>query len=117
MTQAQSNTLKQQKSKSDISGIENLIRAMLKKHGSPLMLIRRSVLEKQYKRFRKCLPEVTPYYAIKANPNPLIIKTFVELGASFDVASANERLWTDPSPRSTRLHVESREGENVDRRQ
>jgi len=54
------------------------------------MLIRRDVLKHQYERFRKALPFVTPYYAIKANPNPDIIKTFVKLGAGFDVASANE---------------------------
>jgi len=71
-------------------GIENLIRKMLKKHSSPLMLIQEDVLEKQYKIFRKVLPEVMPYYAIKANPYPDIIKKFVELGAGFDVASANE---------------------------
>ena len=76
--------------KSEISGVENLIRVMLKKHRSPFMLIRRCSLEKQYKRFRKCLPNVIPYYAIKANPYPGIIKTFIKLGASFDVASASE---------------------------
>ncbi len=78
------------KAKPDLSGVENLIRAMLKKHRTPFMLIRRSVLERQFQRFRKCLPEVTPYYAIKANPHPRIIKTFVKLGAGFDVASAWE---------------------------
>ncbi len=72
------------------SGIETIIKAALKKNRTPFMLIRRSVLERQYRRFRKCLPDVTPYYAIKANPHPKIIKTFVELGASFDVASAAE---------------------------
>ena len=66
------------------------------------MLIKRCILEKQYQRFRKCLPEVTPYYAIKANPHPNIIKTFVKLGASFDVVSAAEmklvlRLGASPS--------------------
>ncbi|MBI4970687.1 MAG: type III PLP-dependent enzyme [Candidatus Omnitrophica bacterium] len=81
---------KQSKSKSDTSGVENLIRAMIKKHRTPFMLIRQSVLEKQFQRFRKCLPEVTPYYAIKANPHPKIIKTFIKLGANFDVASAWE---------------------------
>ncbi len=81
---------KLQKQKSDTNNTEALIRAMLKKHRTPFMIIRRSVLEKQYRRFRKCLPDVTPYYAIKANPNPGIIKTFVKLGASFDVASATE---------------------------
>jgi len=54
------------------------------------MLVRRSVLEKQYRRFRKSLPEVIPYYAIKANPHPGVIKTFIKLGTSFDVASAAE---------------------------
>ncbi|MFH1854080.1 MAG: type III PLP-dependent enzyme [Candidatus Omnitrophota bacterium] len=102
MNQTQQNSLKPQKSKSDLSGIEALIRAMLKKYRTPFMLIRRSVLEKQYRRFRKCLPEIAPYYAIKANPYPGIIKTFVKLGASFDVASANEmkevlRLGATPS--------------------
>lgn len=81
---------KLQKSKSDVSGIESLIRAMLRKHSTPILLIRKAILEKQYRRFRKCLPEVMPYYAIKANPHPGIIKTFVNLGSSFDVASAAE---------------------------
>ncbi|MBU1852416.1 MAG: type III PLP-dependent enzyme [Candidatus Omnitrophica bacterium] len=54
------------------------------------MLIKRCVLEKQYKRFQKYLPNIIPYYAVKANPNPGIIKTFINLGAGFDVASAAE---------------------------
>ena len=52
------------------------------------MLIQEDALEKQYRTFRKALPEVTPYYAIKANPFPGIIKKFIELGTGFDVASA-----------------------------
>ena len=83
-------TLSPPKSKNDAGGVENLIRAAIKKHRTPLMLIRRSVLERQYARFRKALPEVTPYYAIKANPHPDVIKAFIKLGASFDVASAAE---------------------------
>lgn len=91
------NKLKSLKSKSEVSqsraevsGIESLIRAMSRKHRTPFMIIKRCALQKQYQRFRKCLPDVTPYYAIKANPNPGIIKAFVKLGASFDVASAAE---------------------------
>lgn len=78
------------KSKQEIAGVENLIRAQMKKHKTPFMLIRRSVLDRQFARFRKALPEVAPYFAIKANPNPKIIKHFANLGASFDVASAWE---------------------------
>ena len=102
MKQAQQCNQKAQKSKSDIIGVENLIRSMLKKHKTPFMLIKRCVLRKQYERFRKVFPNVTPYYAIKANPHPLIIKTFVKLGTGFDVASAAEmkqvlRLGASPS--------------------
>ncbi|HNX68629.1 MAG TPA: type III PLP-dependent enzyme [Candidatus Omnitrophota bacterium] len=74
----------------DISGVENLIRQMLKKYKTPFMIIRKGALERQFARFRKAFPEVTPYYAIKANPNPRIVKFFAKLGASFDVASAAE---------------------------
>ncbi|MFC1508134.1 type III PLP-dependent enzyme [Candidatus Omnitrophota bacterium] len=113
--------LKQPKSKSDTNGIEHLIRTMLKKHRSPLMLIRRSILEKQYERFRKYLPEVTPYYAIKANSHPQIIKTFVKLGSSFDVASANEmklvlRLGASPSKIIFANTIKSAEDIEISRR-
>lgn len=84
------------------SGIENLIKTYLKRHSTPFMLIRRDVLERQVERFRTYLPEVTPYYAIKAHPHPEIIKAFVKSGTSFDVASAPEmkqvlRLGAQPS--------------------
>lgn len=74
-------------------GIEALIRRMYKQYGSPLMLIQRDILAKQYHTFKKQLPFVEPFYAIKANPNPEIIKTFVKLGSSFDVASGTEIDW------------------------
>ena len=72
------------------NAVENLIRKVLKKHPSPIMLIRRDALKNQYRRFRKYLPKVTPYYAVKANPYPEVIKTFAKLGSHFDVASAAE---------------------------
>ena len=89
-------------SKSEAAGVENLIRAALKRHATPFMLIRESILERQYRRFKRSLPDVTPFYAIKANPHPAIIKKFIRLGAGFDVASANEmrqvlRLGASPS--------------------
>lgn len=71
-------------------GIERLIRETLKKNPSPILLIERSALARQYYRFKRNLPHVDPFYAIKANPYPDIIKTFVKLGCGFDVASGNE---------------------------
>ncbi|MBI2094870.1 MAG: type III PLP-dependent enzyme [Candidatus Omnitrophica bacterium] len=82
--------LSQPKSRADAGGVESLVRAMVKKHRTPLMIMRRAALEKQLQRFRKGLPDVTPYYAIKANPHPDVIRTFMRLGTSFDVASAAE---------------------------
>ncbi len=67
-----------------------IIRREAKKHGTPLMIISKDALKAQYSLFKRFLPDVFPYYAIKANPNPEIIKFFADLGAGFDVASANE---------------------------
>ncbi|MBI3317204.1 MAG: type III PLP-dependent enzyme [Candidatus Omnitrophica bacterium] len=74
----------------DSKGIENLIRAALRKHRTPYLILRKSQLLKQYRRFRKALPEALPFYAIKANPHPRIIQTFIQQGSGFDVASAAE---------------------------
>jgi len=35
-------------------------------------------------------PTIRPFYAIKCNPDPIILQTLKELGAGFDVASGNE---------------------------
>ncbi len=66
---------------------------MLKKYPSPLMLISRETLTKQFQTFQKYLPNVDIYYAIKANPHPDIIKTFAKMGGNFDVASGTEIKW------------------------
>ena len=66
------------------------LKEVARKHGTPLMLISRSVLRAQLDRFRRGLPRVEPFFAIKANAHPGVIKTMVSARASFDVASAAE---------------------------
>uniref|UniRef100_A0A6C0EAX1 ornithine decarboxylase n=1 Tax=viral metagenome TaxID=1070528 RepID=A0A6C0EAX1_9ZZZZ len=44
----------------------------------------------QYNRWVEKLPRIKPYYAIKCNPNDMIIRTLNMLGAGFDCASKNE---------------------------
>lgn len=44
----------------------------------------------QYKQWKELLPNVLPFYAIKSNPNPVIIKLLSCLGTGFDCASKNE---------------------------
>lgn len=66
------------------------IRALMKLHGTPLMVMSRQQLTEEYMRFRRLLPRVRLFYAIKANPHPDIIKTLRDLGGCFDVASEGE---------------------------
>jgi ornithine decarboxylase len=60
------------------------------RHGTPLFLLDHSVIRDNYRTFKKNLPRVQCYYAVKANSHPEIVKTLFEEGASFDVASYNE---------------------------
>ncbi|HYG76203.1 MAG TPA: type III PLP-dependent enzyme [Planctomycetota bacterium] len=66
------------------------IRSLIKLHGTPLLILDKSRLIEEYKRFRRLLPRVQLYYAIKSNPHPDVIKTFRDLGACYDVASEGE---------------------------
>jgi ornithine decarboxylase len=66
------------------------IPALARRKGTPLFVISRTLLREQVARFRKLMPRVEPYYAMKANPEPRILKIFREAGLGFDVASANE---------------------------
>jgi len=68
---------------------ENLVR-LAEKHGTPLFIIDHAKIRENYRVFKKNLPRVQAYYAVKANSNQEIIKTLFNEGASFDVASYNE---------------------------
>ncbi len=65
---------------------------LARKHGTPLFVIDHAVLRNNYAMFKKHLPRVQAYYAVKANPDPAIVRTFYEGGGSFDVASMPEFL-------------------------
>ncbi|QGI62953.1 hypothetical protein CEK26_006908 [Fusarium fujikuroi] len=45
---------------------------------------------RQHLRWKKNLPRVRPFYAVKCNPDPQIIKLLSELGTGFDCASKTE---------------------------
>jgi ornithine decarboxylase len=76
--------------KKKLTAKDRRVREWVRKHGTPLMLISRSVLRRQLERFRRVLPRVEPFFAVKANAHPEVIKTMAAAGASFDVASAAE---------------------------
>lgn len=66
------------------------LQSLAREHGTPLVIVDHSVLRRNYAAFRRHLPKVQAYYAVKANPDPAIIRTFYGAGASFDVASVVE---------------------------
>src|ERR1700722_3172270 len=66
------------------------LKAIAKKHGTPVVIIDHDVIRKNYAAFREHLPKVQCYYAVKANAEPAIVRTLYAAGASFDVASLPE---------------------------
>ncbi len=69
---------------------KSALKKLAAKHGTPLFVIDHDELRRNYATFKKYLPRVQAYYAVKANSNPEIVKTLYQAGASFDVASMPE---------------------------
>jgi ornithine decarboxylase len=66
------------------------LKKLAEQHGTPLFVVDHDELRRNYATFKKYLPRVQAYYAVKANPDPTIVKTLFDAGASFDVASMPE---------------------------
>jgi ornithine decarboxylase len=74
----------------EADGMKERALTLAREHGTPLFIIDHEVIRANYRTFKKHLPRVQAYYAVKANSNQEIVKTLFEEGASFDVASYNE---------------------------
>ena len=68
------------------------LKKLAAQHGTPLFVVDHAELRATYATFKKYLPRVQAYYAVKANSDPAIVRTFYKAGASFDVASMPEFL-------------------------
>lgn len=66
--------------------------ALAERHGTPLYVYSRQVLEANWQRFADALAghDARICYALKANSNLAIIELFARLGAGFDVVSGGE---------------------------
>jgi ornithine decarboxylase len=69
---------------------ETEIKELIAEHGTPLFVVDHDEIRRNYAEFRRQLPRVQAYYAVKANPDPAIVRTLYEAGGSFDVASMPE---------------------------
>ena len=66
------------------------LKKLAKEYGTPLFVVDHDQLRKNLAEFKKYLPKVQPYFAVKSNSLPEIVRTLYKAGASFDVASIAE---------------------------
>ncbi|EFA85230.1 group IV decarboxylase [Heterostelium album PN500] len=83
--------------------IQDLITSLLDKNDRDAFFVADiGVIIKQWQKWVKHLPNVTPFYAVKCNPTMGILKVLEALGTSFDCASRTEiesvlSMGVDPS--------------------
>src|SRR5580765_6721072 len=68
----------------------NQLQSIARRHGTPVVIIDHDQIRRNYAEFKKHLPKVQAYYAVKANAEAAIVRTLYKAGASFDVASLPE---------------------------
>src|SRR5437867_8880935 len=66
------------------------LEGVAREHGTPVVVIDHDIIRENYASFKRHLPKVQAYYAVKANAEPAIVRTLYRVGASFDVASLPE---------------------------
>lgn len=57
---------------------------------TPALVLSLPIVRQRYADLAAALPEVTLYYAVKANPHPAVLSALRQAGAAFDVASPAE---------------------------
>jgi ornithine decarboxylase len=59
-------------------------------YARPFLLIDPGIVRAKYRRFHAAMPRVHAHYAVKANPDPGVVKALAEEGAGFEIASTAE---------------------------
>ena len=62
----------------------------LRRPDGPCLVIDLDVVRENYNTFARALPDSRVFYAVKANPDPAVLKVLADLGSSFDCASVAE---------------------------
>jgi ornithine decarboxylase len=71
-------------------GSRQNLQQLARDNGTPIFIIDHEKIRENYREFRKFMPKIQVYFAVKANSNPEIVKTLLNMGSSFDVASMPE---------------------------
>lgn len=59
-------------------------------YDKPFLLMDLNIVREKARRFMAAMPRVRPHYAVKANPDPRVLKALIEEGAGFEIASIAE---------------------------
>ena len=80
------------------NNVSNYIKYLIqnKKVSCSFRVVNLSTIERQVMLWKRQLPDVKPYYAVKCNPDPIIVNYLGKLGVNFDCATQGEiQLITD----------------------
>lgn len=64
--------------------------AARQKYTRPFLILDNAIVREKARRFRAAMPRVRPHYAVKANPDRRVVKTLLQEGCSFEIASTAE---------------------------
>jgi ornithine decarboxylase len=64
--------------------------ALEKGYSKPFLLVDTDIVRNKARRFKAAMPQVQPHYAVKANPDPRVLRTLIEEGVGFEIASISE---------------------------
>ena len=64
--------------------------AAKQRYDKPFLLVDPRIIRTKARRFKAAMPRVQPHYAVKANPHPTVLRTLIEEGVGFEIASIAE---------------------------
>ncbi|EOG7787358.1 type III PLP-dependent enzyme [Vibrio fluvialis] len=68
----------------------HLIESSVEQFGAPLLMLDCDIIRQQYRALSAALPNVTLHFALKPLPHPVVVRTLLQEGASFDLATTGE---------------------------
>lgn len=72
-----------------LQNLRQLVSSFPKTSGS-VTVLSKTRIDTQWSTWKKTFPAITPYYAVKCNPEPFLLQTLMNHGANFDCASLRE---------------------------
>ena len=69
---------------------EHVRAALSKGYSKPFLLLDSNIVRDKTHRFKAAMPRVHPHYAVKANPDPRVLKTLIQENVNFEIASVSE---------------------------